>query len=521
MYIGLDIGTSSAKAAVIKGDSVTFHAATYPTGTQRAGNHDVGLVRRAVEELFLTIASSHPAGMPELQGIAMSGHGPSALLAGTDGTALSNLVTWQDSDARSEEEVIRESFAGFDKGGSSYEGKALRLFRHFPHLFTPGVKVLYPKDYFSSLLTGRMSTDRSTASTIAFWDDRQLAWEPRATGIPSGFFPEVIEPWAESGRTGTTWSRACGIPDGVPVYGGGIDAYSELLGVGAVRPGALVDGTGTSTCLSVILSATQDSPGQSPKNPSRDKAKAAPAVPERGDRHLLPGLRLCMETMSYTGGSLQWILQILGSSMAKDMAVLEPGPVTLLFLPYLLGERSPIWDAKASGIFAGLRSDTGRPELLTAIMQGCAFGVRQNLGLLHSLDPMQSSINGDVMAVGGGACNDTWLQMKADITGCRYLRPVYPEAAPLGAALLAAFGREGTDPSELARRYVRIDRTFEPSTDKKRRDTYDKLFGLYLELYDRLRDTLHSLADLKESADSETSLDTSEDAPNRNGGFPV
>jgi xylulokinase len=521
MYIGLDIGTGSAKAAVIKGDAVTFHSAAYPAGTQQGSSHDVGLVRRAIEELFLSIASSHAAGMSNLQGIAMSGHGPSAVLAGADGRALSNLVTWQDSDARPEEEIIRESFAGFDKGGSSYEGKALRLFRQFPHLFFPGVKVLYPKDYFSSLLTGRMSTDRSTASTIAFWNDRDLVWEPGATGIPSGFFPEVIEPWAESGRTGTSWSRACGLPDGVPVYGGGIDAYSELLGVGAVQPGALVDGTGTSTCLSVILSVPQDSPNQSQKGPSRDTAEVAPALPGRRDRHLLPGLRLRMETMSFTGGSLQWILQLLGTTMAKDLTALEPSPVRLLFLPYLLGERSPIWDAQASGVFAGLRSDTGRPELLKAIMQGCAFGVRQNLGLLHRLGTMENRDGREIMAVGGGACNDTWLQMKADITGCRYLRPVYPEAAPLGAALLAVFGREGTDPSELARRYVRMDKTFEPSTDKKRRDTYDRLFGLYLELYDRLRDTLHSLADLKESADSDGSLDNSEDALNRNGGFPV
>ncbi|MFH2115567.1 MAG: FGGY-family carbohydrate kinase, partial [Spirochaetota bacterium] len=472
-------------------------ATAYPAGTQRGHSHEVALVRKAVESLFLTIVASHPTRIPRLQGIAMSGHGPSVLLAGIDGTALSDLFTWQDSDARSEEEAIRESFAGFDKGGSSYEGKAIRLFRRHPDLFTPGVKILYPKDYFSSLLTGRMSTDRSTASTIIFWDDQQMVWNPGATGIPSGFFPEVIEPWGESGRTGTVWSRSCGLPDGVPVYGGGIDAYSELLGVGAVSPGALVDGTGTSTCLSIILPET----GNARAERQQDQPGHKPSLPARTDRHLLPGLRLRMETMSYTGGSLQWFLRLLGSSLAEAMATMKPGPVALLFLPYLLGERSPVWDAKASGVFAGLRSDTGRPELLAAIMQGCAFGVRQNLEVLGSLGTVEGRVARDIMAVGGGAGNDAWLQMKADITGSRYLRPVYPEAAPLGAAMLAVFGREGIDPAELAARFVRTEKTFEPVKAGKLRDSYNSLYGLYTDMYTRLRDTLLSLAELRDSAD--------------------
>jgi xylulokinase len=513
MYIGIDIGTSSLKAAVIIGEKLSFHNAAYPSGTHRGCSHDPGLVRKAMESLLAEITSTYRSGIAGLRGIGMSGHGPSALIAGSDGKALSELLTWQDSSALTEERAIQSSFEGFDKGGSSYEGKAARFYRLYPGLFKPGVKVLYPKDYISSLLTGRMSTDRSTASTIVFWNDEQQIWNPGTSGMPADIFPEVIEPWDVSGTTGTAWSRSCGLPDGVPVYGGGIDAYSELLGVGAVRPGSLVDGTGTSTCISMVSST--------PEGTEEGRSASGQAPLPHLDRHLLPKLWLRMATMSYTGGSVQWMQDILGTPMAAAMDGVKAGPVPLLFLPYLIGERSPIWDAAASGVFAGLGKDTGRHELLAGILQGCAFGVRQNLEQLRGQGPAGKSGAGDIMAVGGGACNDVWLQMKADITGLRYQRPAHPEAAPLGAAMLAAFGRERSDPVELSERYVQVERSFEPSCDGKCRDTYHKLYGMYLDLYAKLRDTLHSLAELKNSPDSRAGTDRSEDAPNRNGGFPV
>jgi xylulokinase len=473
MYIGLDIGTGSVKAAVIIGEELAFYGASYPPGAAQVGRHDTAGVARTIQSLFGEIAEAQRRHISSLKGIAMSGHGPSLLAAGPDGNPLTDILTWQDHSAGEEEKIITENFPGFDWGGSSYEGKSMALFRKKPELFSRGVKLFYPKDYISFLLTGNGTTDRSTASTLVFWNDEKQVWDCRDTGMTEEFFPPVVEPWEASGQTGTEWSRSCGLPDGVPVYGGGIDAYCESVGVGAVREGDIVDGSGTSTCISLALPEHMDTLS--------------------GDRHVLPGLRLHMETMSYTGGSLQWLLDMLGQDIETAKKGAESAPVNILFLPWLIGERSPVWDKKASGAFIGLRHDTTREQMFAALFQGCVFGIRQNLELLANAGAFMPA-SGRVIAAGGGARNDQWMQIKADVTGREYAKPVYPEAAPLGDALLALFGREGGSPSDLAMRFIKTEKVFTPEKNRQTRERYDRLYNLYCGMYEQLKQTFHGLA---------------------------
>jgi xylulokinase len=414
------------------------------------------------------VAFSKQSGEP-IEGISASGHGPSLIVIDKAGNPGAEIVTWQNSSNTSEAQELSAVFPGFRKTGECWEAKVVSAWRSCKEVWN-GTTALYPKDYFLFLLCGRRVIDKSTASTIAFFNRELCCWNSEPIMIDPRFLPNVVSSWEEIGKTGTDFSRLCGLKDGVPIYGGGIDAWCEALGAGATVPGMLVDGSGTSTCVSICL--------------GKDQSILEHVIPHRSFR---------IETISYTGGSAEWAADVFNYPIQKwkNNCAYEK-PIPILFLPYLIGERSPVWDVKASAAFVGMHREHRASDLMTAVFQGTAFAVAECLALIESAEGIEA-----VRAVGGGADNIPWMQIKASVTGKVYEVMQEKKAAPLGSAMIAAYGAGAGSFDDLVERYVRVEREIEP--DMRHRSAYVRLMDSYGRLYQSLKREMELLANERSS----------------------
>jgi xylulokinase len=217
-------------------------------------------------------------------------------------------------------------------------------------------------------------------------------------------------------------------------------------------------------------------------------------------RHVVPGRWLVQGGTVGGGSSLKWIVQQIG--LAEDLAAKAAGGDTftqvselaasvpagcdgLIFLPYLAGERSPIWDPDAKGVLFGLSFDKTRGHLYRSVMEGVAFSLHHNI---RTAAAAGVAID-DMYAIGGAANSEVWTQIKADVTGKTIHVPAADTATTLGAAILAGVG-VGVYPSfeQAVSCTTRVRRTHHPDPDNHER--YQASFALYAELYDRLKDTM-------------------------------
>lgn len=461
MYIGMDIGSSSVKAVAMMDGRRYKAKAEYGAGAG-AMEQDPRAVSDTVAECFRRLLSRNSLPAERIRGVGLCGHGPSVVFVDKSGQAKSAIVTWQDHRAAPQAARLRSLFPGFSKDGTSFEAKLLWSWENQRELFDAGYTALYPKDYLLGLLTGRVCMDESTASAITYYKRDTFCWDTGGL-FPGDVLPEVVSPWEAAGVTGTSFSRRCGLPDGVAVYPGGIDCFCEAVGAGGVAPGLVVDGTGTSTCLT----------------------RVAPRG-EGASYHVLPGMDLSVNMLSSTGASFQWFCEKIDPAGTEMIARLDPAkPTKLLFLPYLNGERCPIWDENARGLFLGLTSRTTKEEMLRAVLQGVAFAIR------HNLEDMGGAAA--VGAVGGGNRSDTWLQIKADVCGVPFRKLSEQDASAFGAALVAAIG-SGAVTKEEAGTMVEAEKVFAPNEDL--RAFYDGLYALYKEAYPALKPIMHRMSSL-------------------------
>ena len=456
MFIGIDIGSSSVKVSCFNGIDFEIIQQKYPEKIGREVQ-DFSVVMQTISiacQKMLALLSGK-----SITGISLSGHGPSILFIDPQGNIATSLVTWQDNRCTEEALQLQTFLPGFVKDGSSYEAKLLWFYHHQPELFAHGYTALYPKDYVLYALCGQRLIDRSTASTLALYDRMARVWRQDLVPFPVSVLPPVADSWENVGCTGTLFSRLCGFADGIAIFPGGIDAYCGTIGSGSIDPSILIEETGTSTCIS-----------------------RCSHLGEGADLHVVPNLTLTMKTLSCTGLSFQWFVELFKLNSLKDLQaeLMHIKPVPILYLPYLIGERSPIWDEKALGAFIGLRFDTTQASLLAAVMQGTAFAIRQNIELLVGSDCSSMVVN----AVGGSAKDSLWLQMKADITGLPYRRMKVIDGAAVGAALIAAIGSGEVSLSDIPS-LITVDQEFIPNFTYRNR--YLELYEEYLALYGKLK----------------------------------
>ncbi len=355
-------------------------------------------------------------------------------------------------------------------------------------------KVLLPKDYVRFRLTGEYYSEVSDASGTSLFDVGRRRWSGemlKALSVPRAWLPEVTESIVPSSKISKQASDLTGLPEGIPVVGGGGDQAAQAVGMGIVSEGSVSVTIGTSGVVFAASSSYRHDP----------EAKLHSFC------HAVPQTWHLMGVMLSAGGSFRWYRDALCAEERKQAesegrdpydllteaaATVPAGSEGLLFLPYLSGERTPYPDPHARGVFSGLSLRHTKPYLTRAVIEGITFGLRDSLGLIRGLGVSVDRVR----ASGGGTRSALWRQILADMLHADVLLVNVTEGAAYGAALLAGVGA-GVYPTvqEACERTVRVTGT---TTVTATSDIYDQFYPRYTALYAALAREFKEVSDLVE-----------------------
>ncbi|MEP7298324.1 MAG: xylulokinase [Burkholderiales bacterium] len=437
--IGIDLGTSGVKAVVLgdNGDLLAEASAPlevsrpHPLWSEQEPSDWLAATNRAMRELRVRAG----AAWEQVHALAVAGQMHGATLIDAGGAVLRPAILWNDgrSQAQCAQLEAREPATRRITGNRAMAGftapKLMWVAEHEPDLFARTAKVLLPKDWLVWQLSGVQSTDCSDASGTLWLDVAQRAWSPEmlhTSGLRTEQMPAVHEGPDTVGTLLPMWAERWGLPNDVRIAAGAGDNAGGAVGVGVVAPGNGFLSLGTSGVIFVATDGPQANPDQGVHTFC----------------HALPGVWHQMAVMLSASSALSWWSGIAGSTPAELLAGLDPSALANtarpLFLPYLSGERTPHADPGAQAGFIGLTHATSRDDLTGAVLEGVAFAFADGLAALRDA----GSAPDRLLAIGGGARSDVWLQLMADTLGVCIDRPLGAEVGPaLGAARLALMSR--------------------------------------------------------------------------------
>jgi xylulokinase len=503
-FIGIDLGTSAVKVAAVdeSGQLRGMGSAGYSTQHPRPGFAEqhpddwweatVAAVRQATGWLPATL---------NVAGIGLTGQMHGTVLLGADDALVTPAVIWSDQRSQHQVESLTNR-AGLERiinlTGSplatGFQAATVAWFmQEKSSLWWRARRVLLPKDELRRRLTGEIATDPGDGSGTLLLDVRWRDWSPEMldlTGIESERLPPVVESVSVSGGLRPTSAEALGLPAATPVVVGSGDAACGLLGAGTTDPGTLL--VSLSTGAQVMVAARGVHPD--PYGRTHTFCSALEPGPDR------PGWYTMGATL-VAGMALRWLrdemLQISGADAYDRMTgwarEAKIGAGGLLFLPYLVGERTPYMDSRARGAFLGLAAHHGRGDVARAVMEGVTFACLDAYDVLVE----QGAQPDQIMLTGGGARSPFWRQLVADVFGLPVRALATTDQAALGAALLAAAGTRQLDPIATAARWSRFGPAVEPSPARNRR--YQELHTIYRDAYQAVISLSHRLGEFEQS----------------------
>jgi xylulokinase len=484
--IGLDLGTNSVKALLLKGTEILgSRSVSYTPDYPEAGfvEQDPQVWWDAAYEAIKNCITAFPEARGQVTAIAASGQMHSSVFLDSTGRVIRKAILWNDTRTSAEIEEIYAATGGKAKmleyvSNRALEGftlpKILWLRRHEPENFALVSQVIMPKDYINYKLTGRVATEVSDAAGTVLFDVKQNTWsEPllNRLKLDKSILPEVLNSTDTVGTVLPGLAEELGLSNDtsrhVQVIAGGADNSCAGLGNGLTERGQTVVSIGTSGTVVTVL----------------DKVEGRIT----GDVHLFnysyPGKYYAMGCMLCAGESLEWLKTIIPvASFDEFNAMAEKSPAGsrgLVFLPYLFGERCPVADPNARGIFFGLSSQTGRNELVRSVMEGVAFNIRAMFELVLAFTPVK-----DVYITGGGAKSRIWGQILADVLNTELKVLNMEEGPALGAALIAGVGSGSFESFEAAKKKIlKVTRVITPHEEP----AYERNYRLFLQIYDANR----------------------------------
>lgn len=481
--LGVDIGTSGCKVALFRPDGTVVAQATgaYQVDYPHPGwaeQHPDMWWESACACIRQVIGGSgiNPA---DIAGVGVDGQSWSAIAVDKAGRVLAPTPIWTDTRAADICARLREQIPEselFDCSGNPLQPsytlpKILWYKEHRPEVYEKARWILQSNSYFVYRMTGKASQDLSQGYGLNCFDMRLCCWNldmARRIGIREELLPPLYPCHEIVGGITTEAAVQTGLREGTPVAAGGLDAACGTLGAGVVKPGQTQEQGGQAGGMSIAIDAY--------------------AADERLilGCHVVPGMWLLQGGTTGGGGALKWLREtccpdLSFAQMSELAETVSPGSDGVIFLPYMAGERSPIWNPDAKGVFFGLDYSKGRGHMIRAVMEGVAYALRHNL---ETAEAAGASI-GALRAMGGSANSQVWTQLKADITGHVIEVPASDTATTLGAAILAGVGT-GVYASfeEAAQRTVKVQRVYKPAL--KNKEIYDAGYARYLELYTRL-----------------------------------
>lgn len=498
LLLGVDIGTASTKGVLCAPDGTVLATAIveHETSFPHPGwaEHDADALWWAEVVAVTRQLTSGPHHASEVGAVAVSAIGPCMLPVSADGKPLRPAVLYGiDTRATAEGEWLTGrigadaivALSGMALNSQTMGPKIRWLRNHEPELHASTAMIHSASDYVTFKLTGEHVMDLHTASYFApLFNIETLAWDDRYANLVINLdqLPRLGHATDIAGGVTARASAETGLPAGTPVTFGTIDAAAEAISVGVLAPGDTMAMYGsTMFFLGTVV------------NPRPDARMWTVA-------HPLPGRRTVTAGLATAGLLTTWFRDVTLSATDRNNAYAQliadataspPGADGVICLPYFAGERTPIHDPEARGIFAGLTLRHTRAHLFRAVLEGIAFAARHNLEVMRQMNAPP----GRLVAVGGGTKNPLWVQVTSDITGVPQEIPERTIGASLGDAFMAGLG-SGIVPdlSALSRDWVRIVDRIEPDPDHAER--YDQMYALYLDLYGQTRETMHRLGTL-------------------------
>ena len=507
--LGIDIGTSGAKALLVNADTAEIVASSVEsyelsTPTPLWAEQSPGDWWQAVIASVSNVLNASKIDAAEIKGIGLSGQMHGSVFLDENGSVLRPAILWCDQRTQAECDWIMDTvgrertieltsnpiLTGFTAG------KIIWTRNHEPEVYSRVKKVLLPKDYIRFRLTGEFATEVSDASGTGLFDvkRREWSWEMLdAINIPSHWMPHSYESVEISGKISPEAASLTGLAEGTPVVGGGGDQAAGAVGNGVVEDGIVSSTVGTS---GVVFAFT-------------DKPVVDKKLRLHTFCHAVPGKWHLMGVMLSAGGSLRWyrdtfadtetvIAKALGVDpydvICKEAAKAPAGSEGLIFLPYLTGERTPHPNPHARGVFFGITLRSDRPHFMRAVLEGVAYGLRDSFTIL---DEMNIPIL-QVRASGGGARSEIWRQIQADVTGKNHVTINVDEGPALGAALLAGVGT-GIYPTvaDACRSIIKV--TSQTNTNPAAKRIYDGFYLIYRSLYNSLVGQFDAVAALMDN----------------------
>lgn len=499
LFLGIDVGTTSVKASVVDSDFqvIVEASAGYPTSYVRPSwveQHPEDWWAATLDVLGRLAAEAPSGTLSGVAAVSVSSQAPTLLSLDRSGEPVRPALIWMDRRATDEAEALADSIGREEyvlSGGNRADPffvapKLLWLRNHEPESLRRTACFVQINGYIAFRLTGELSIDDEHASLLGLRDIRTGDWNNQllsAVGASVDQFPAVAHPTSVIGHVVPSVARVTGLSAGTPVTAGTVDSAAAALEAGVVSVGQAAEMTGTSTVVIMPIAA--------PVAQAEFITMAS----------TLPGQWLHLAAMVSTGASLKWLRDLVARDVSFDdltaqAAEVTPGAEGLIFHPYMMGERSPLWSTAARGTFVGLTLGAGVPQLSRAVLEGTAFALRHNLEVAARAGRRPDSLR----STGAPASSDVWSQLKADITGVPIVRMKAPTGATFGGALIAAAATGHIDDIAAASSAsASVDREFEP--DARNADLYTDLFAIYRSTYEHLSADLDRLARLRTRED--------------------
>lgn len=485
--MSIDIGTTGIKAALYD-DLACYVDGAYveqPLTCERPGwaEQDPRTWWQGVVAATRQLLAKSRLDPGSILAISVTGQQPSPVFLDGEGEVLGKSLIWMDRRTSDECQRVADligSEALYNKTGLRADAmygiyKIMWLQKHRPELSERLRYVLQPKDFINYRLTGKIASDYASSAAMQGLGLKTLRWEEeifQAAGVPLSIMPELHDCTDILGNVSAQAASKLGLSEETCVMVSAGDTTLSALGCGVMRAGDTAVVIGTS---SDVVSCV--------RQPVFDHEQRIGCYP-----YVVPGLYMTIAGANSSGIALRWLRdQLLSEGSAKltydelteAASSVAPGCGGLLFLPYLSGERSPVYNPEARGIFAGISLMHSRPHFVRAVLEGVALSVHDRLSITRALGAEPAR----VVLSGGGAKSELWRQIITDMIGLPTTRADVSDSALLGAAMVAAVGSGlYSSLTEACEKMMRFSEGACP--DEETHATYQKVYRLYKDLYE-------------------------------------
>ncbi|MCM2531249.1 xylulokinase [Neobacillus pocheonensis] len=480
--IGIDLGTSAVKILLVNqnGEVCQEVSKSYPLIIEKSGYSEQNpeeWVEKTSEGLAELIGK-FSGNVKNIQGISFSGQMHGLVLLDQDHKVLRNAILWNDTRTTKQCQEIydvvgKERLLEVTKN-PALEGftlpKILWVKENEPEIFARSSVFMLPKDYLRYRMTGNIHMDYSDAAGTLMLNVAKREWSSEILNlldISPDFCPPLVESHECVGTISAELANATGLTEATKVFAGGADNACGAIGSGILSAGKTLSSIGTS---GVVLSYED-------RNDLDFEGKVHYFNHGEEDTYYTMGVTLA------AGYSLSWFKDTFGHQEEFDQFLegvdtVPVGANGLLFTPYIVGERTPHADSNIRGSFIGIDASHERKHFARSVLEGITFSLNESIEIFRKSGKTIDS----VISIGGGAKNETWLQMQADIFDAKIEKLSSEQGPGMGAAMLAAYGCGWfASLKECAEEFIQTSKTYYPI--KENVEAYKKLFAIYQQVY--------------------------------------